>query len=158
MASGNAANASGEKGQLRFEVVERRESEPADFDAFGNLGAFGGADEVNAGLGQSLVVDDREDGSVVVGPFAEADAQGILAAGHAVAQEGGAMGREKGPVVAKGGFDHVAGGGDEAGAAVGALADEARTGTISLWMRTSGGASWAMQSDHDDRGNRLVRP
>ncbi len=41
------------------------------------------------------------------------------------------MGREKGPVVAKGGFDHVAGGGDEAGAAVGAVEDEARTGTIS---------------------------
>ena len=48
----NATYSSGEKRQFRLEVVERRESEPTDFDAFGDLDAFGGTDEVDAGLGQ----------------------------------------------------------------------------------------------------------
>ena len=47
----DGAHATGEERQCRFEVIERRESKPADFDAFGDLGAFGGAYEVNTGLG-----------------------------------------------------------------------------------------------------------
>ena len=48
----NAADASGAKGQGGLEVVEGWKTEPADFDAFGDLGALGWADEVNAGLRQ----------------------------------------------------------------------------------------------------------
>ena len=73
---------------------------------------------------------DREDGSVGVGPFVKADEQGFLAAGHTVAEDSDAVNDEEGPLVAREGLDDVAGGGDEPGAAVGAVVDEARAGTI----------------------------
>lgn len=79
-------------------MVERRETEPADFYTFGDLGAFRGADEVDAGFRQSLV-DDREDVRVRVGSFVEANDQGIFAARHAVAEHSGAMNDEKGLLI-----------------------------------------------------------
>ena len=46
------------------------------------------------------------------------------------AEDCGAMNDDKGPLVAREGFNDVAGGGDESGAAVGAVVDEARAGSI----------------------------
>ena len=72
----------------------------------------------------------QHDVDELLSEFALAHVEGFLAAGHTVAEDSGAVNDEEGPLVTREGLDDVAGGGDEPGAAVGAVVDEARAGTI----------------------------